>query len=187
MMSTNDQLPGGQGKLRLFSLYADVTASERARAIGRAITQLAGPGWQTSSEMWRPEALAASEAIRNMINRDAVNADILVVAVSSLREKPADTVAWLESIAKLASTNPVPGLMIGLFGDGESDAAELDWTVKQLLQCSRAMQREFIWHWMGADSTAGFDWLEENVESLLDRKNFLHQQVIAGGAAVGAC
>lgn len=60
-------------KLRLLSLYADLPASVRARATAGLIAILAGPCWQTTSEMWKIDSLQIGAPIREMISDDAVN------------------------------------------------------------------------------------------------------------------
>src|SRR5208282_6219451 len=85
------------GKLRLFSLYVDFAASVHAKWAAGAITKLAGPRWQSSTEMWNLDALTASEPIRKMIAGDAADADVLVIAASSLDQREPKLIEWLAS------------------------------------------------------------------------------------------
>ena len=71
-----------------------------------------------------------------------------------------------------ATTNPaVPKLLIGLLGAEDAKAPQLDWNVKQLIRCARAMGGEFIWHWMGKDSMADADFMTDSIRDLLSAKS----------------
>lgn len=157
-------------RLRLFSLYVDFAAALRARWATSRIAQLAGDMWKSSTEMWNLDSLNAGEAIRKMITRDAAEADVLVVSVSSLDRRESELVDWLNSLAAVRTGRPVPGLFVGLLGDDNSQTGELDWTVKQLLGCAQRTDRDFIWRWMEAEAMTGDDWLADSVETLLVRK-----------------
>ena len=158
------------GRLRLFALYADFAAAVRARRIVSRITQLAGEEWKAGSEMWKLECLRASPAIRTMMTREAADADVLIAAISSLDRREDELVAWLDAVAAVSGRRASPGLFIGLLGDEDGRAAELDWTVKQFLRCARQMDRDFIWHWMEPPILDDDEWLATSVETLMGRK-----------------
>jgi hypothetical protein len=61
-------------------------------------------------------------------------------------------------------------LLVGLFGDDEEPAGELDWTVEQFLGCAERNNRDFIWCWMRQEAMADGSWLTESVETMLSRK-----------------
>ena len=158
------------GKLQMLSLYEDIPASMRARLVAGTIAKMAGPRWQTTSEMWKIDSLTVSEPVKEMISSDAANADVMVIAVSSLEQRALGLVQWLDSLAARGPKRSVPGLLIGLLGDEENIPKELDWTVKQLIRCAQQTDRSFIWHWMGEGAMDGSDWLTDGVEELLARK-----------------
>ena len=166
------------GKLHLFSLYVDFSASICARRVAGAVSRLAGANWKTSSEMWKLDSLSISEPIKNMIARDAANADVIVVAMSSLERPPVEVVQWLDSLAAWKPGHSAPGLLIGLLGDKETKTAELDWTVKPLINCAQRAGRSFIWHWMGEFTVDDSCWLAEDLESLLAAKLSANRGVI---------
>jgi len=56
----------------------------RARWTTSQIARLAGERWKSSTEMWNLNSLFASDPIRTMITQDAAEADVIVVAMSSL-------------------------------------------------------------------------------------------------------
>jgi len=176
---------GMDGRLRLFSLYVDFAAAVRARWATGQISQLAGEPWKVSSQMWNLDSLTTSGPIRKMITQDAAEADVLVVAMSSLDRRELELVQWLDALAAGKTNRPAAGLFIGLLGDESGLAGELDWTVKQFLRCSRQMDRDFIWHWMEPGVMDGNDWLTSSVEALLIRKQpgrdlaFLQETAIA--------
>jgi hypothetical protein len=158
------------GSLRLFCLYADFAAAERARWTTSQITKVAGKQWSSSTEMWSLVFLAASDSIREMVNQCAADADVLIIAVSSLDRREPELVHWLNSLCTEKGNRPVAGLLIGLFGDEEQPAGELEWMVKQFMSCAQRMERDFIWHWMGQESMGDSSWLVKHVVKLLDRK-----------------
>lgn len=158
------------GKLHMLSVYADFPASARARWAASAIVKTAGPHWESSAEMWKLDSLAAGQAIKDMISTEAVDADVLIVAVSSLDQRATELVRWLDTLAARPSSRSTPGLLVGLLGDEEGRAKELDWTVKQLMRCAQQADRHFIWHWMGEGAMDESDWLTDSTEELMGRK-----------------
>jgi hypothetical protein len=172
-------------RLRIFSLYVDFAAAGRARWATSQIATLAGERWKSSSEMWNLDSVAASEPIRKMIAQDAMDADVLVIAMSSMERRELELVEWLDSLAEGKTNRPASGLFIGLLGDEKQLAGELDWTVKQFLGCARRTDRDFIWHWMEPGVTSSNDWLAGSVESLLTRKQPACDMAFLQEAAVG--
>jgi hypothetical protein len=158
------------GRLRLFSLYVDFAAAVCARSVTSQITRLAGESWKSSTEMWNLDSLSASDPIRKMITQDAVNADVLIVAMSSLDRPEPELIRWLDSLLAGPADRPAPGWFIGLLGNEEPPEGELHWTVKEILRCARRMDRDFIWRCMEPESFNDCDWLAEGVELLLSRK-----------------
>jgi hypothetical protein len=173
------------GKLHLFSLYADFEASVRARRVVGTITQLTGQHWQCSSEMWKLDSLATSQPIKKMITDDAANADVLVIAASSLEKCAFDLVHWLDFLANRKPNRSLSGLLVGLLGNEENKSQELSGTVKRLINCAQKTNRDFVWQWMGQDAPADCDWLTEGVERLLTRKQFPREQINLQETAVG--
>ena len=158
------------GKLRLFSLYVDFAAAVRARWVTSQISRLAGDQWKASTQLWNLDSLTASGPIRKMITQDAADADVLIVAMSSLDRRELELAQWLESLPARKVSHPGSGLFIGLLGDENGQAGELDWTVKQFLRCAQQMDRDFIWHWMEPGVMDNNDWLAGSVETLMNRK-----------------
>jgi hypothetical protein len=158
------------GRLRLFSLCVDFPASVRARGANSTISQFAGGNWVVSSELWKLDSLESSPAIRKMATEEAAKADIIAVAASSLNYREHELVAWLESLTAAGIDRQNTGLLIGLFGDDDDRTGELDWTVKEFLNCSRRMDRNFLWHWMETGAMKNHAWLTDKLEPFLDRK-----------------
>jgi hypothetical protein len=159
------------GRLRLFSLYLDSAAAVRARWATSQIARLAGERWRSSTEMWNLNSLFASDPIRTMITQDAAEADVIVVAMSSLDRRMPELIQWLDSLTACKANRPVFGLLVGLFGEEDQPAGELDWTVEQFLGCAQRNGRDFIWCWMRQEAMAdGGGWLADGVEVLLSRK-----------------
>ena len=172
-------------RLHLFSLYVDFPAAVRARWATSQISRLAGKQWKTTTEMWNLDSLTTSEPIRKMITQDAADADVLVIAMSSLDWRELELVQWLDSLAAGKANRPGSGLFIGLLGDENGRAGELDWTVKQFLRCAQRTDRDFIWHWMEPEAMIGGDWLADSVESLLTRKQPARDVIFLQEAAIG--
>jgi len=154
------------GRLRVLSLYGDIAASGRARRTAGKIAKLAGPDWQTASEMWKIDTLQVSEPIRQMISNDAVNADVIVIAASSLEP---ELLQWLDSLE--AGNRPVPGLLVGLIGGDETPRVDLSNVVKPLMLVAQRMKWHFIWHWMGEEAMFDADWLAGSLQNLLASKS----------------
>jgi len=165
-----EQDVAANGKLRLFSLYVDFAASAHARWAAGTITKLAGPRWKTSNEMWNLDSLSNSQQVRKIAIQEAVDADVLIVALSSLNQREPKLIEWLEAVVKGKTERPVSGLFIGLLGDDEHEAGELGWTVKQFMRCAQGMGRDFIWHWLGRGAVNDTACLNDSVEKYLSRK-----------------
>ena len=103
--------------LHLFSLYVDFPATVRARWATRQISRLAEEQWKVSTEMWNLDSLTTSEPIRKMITQDVTDADVLVIAMSSLDWRELGLVQWLDSLIAGKANRTGPGLFIGLPGD----------------------------------------------------------------------
>lgn len=170
-----------KGRLRIFSLYADFPASVRSRWANSTLGQLAGPDWVTSAEMWKLDSLATSAAIRGMVTREALKADLLLVAVTSLNYCQHELMEWLATLAAGRVERHNAGLLIGLFGGEENHNSELDWTVKQCQKCARSMKRDFIWRWMDAGVMSDHAWLKDNLERFLVRKQMLPETMLPAG------
>jgi hypothetical protein len=172
-------------RLRVFSLYVDFAAAVRARWATSQISRLAGEQWKSSSGMWDLDSLVASQPIRKIIAQDAAEADVLVIAMSSLDRREPELIQWLESLADGKVNRPVTGLFIGLFGGDDQGAGELDWTVKHFLRCAQRTDRDFIWHWMEPGVMDDGDWLAESVETLLARKQPMRETAFLPEAVLG--
>ncbi|MGD1089873.1 MAG: hypothetical protein ABR955_14295 [Verrucomicrobiota bacterium] len=166
------------GSLRLFSIYADYPASVLAKWATGTITKLAGKRWKSSTEMWTVNFLGASGSIGKMILEGAADADVLIIAMSSLEQRETGLMQWLDSLAAEKNNRLVPGLLVGLLGDEENKAQELKWTVKQFIHCAQQTNRDFIWHWMERNAMNDSDWLTEGVETMLSRKQFACDEVV---------
>ncbi|HTR41342.1 MAG TPA: hypothetical protein VMH87_06965 [Pseudomonadales bacterium] len=156
------------GKLHLFSIYTDLGDYKRIKWTVNAISKLAGHRWQCSAEMWKLDSLMANKPMRKMLASDGEKADVLIVVVGSLEQRRLDLIEWLDSLMPLDSNRF--GLLIGLLGDEDNKAQELDWTAKQLIRCAHRTNRKFIWHWMGNHDLDDTDWLTESVEMLVSGK-----------------
>ena len=175
-----------QAKLRLFSLYVDFAASARAKWVSGTITGLVGPKWKTCCEMWNLDSFKASQTIRKIMLQDAAEADVLVIALSSLDQREPKLIEWLEALAGEKTEPRDFRLIIGLLGDEAHEAGELGWTVKHFIGCAQRMGRDFIWHWMGQEALNDITWLADNVKKFLAHKQSLSsmawlQEATAGG------
>ncbi len=169
----------------MFSLYVDFAAAARARWATSQVAKLAGEHWKSSSEMWNLDSLAASEPIRKMIEQDAADADVLIIAMSSLERRELELVEWLDSLSEGKTNRTASGLFIGLLGDDKQEIRELDWTVKQFLGCAQRTDRDFIWHWMEPGVMNRNDWLAGSVEALLTRKQPVHDMTFLQESVIG--
>jgi len=158
------------GNLRIFSLHLDFPASVRARWAVSIIKKLAGDHWHCSSEMWKIESLDPAGSIRRMLLDEAARADVILIAVSSLQQRETELIHWLESLPVFVTDRPIPGLLIGLFGDETRRTRELDWTVKHFMNCARQTNRDFIWHWMEEPPLGEPEWLTSHICTFLSRK-----------------
>jgi hypothetical protein len=172
------------GKLHLFSIYTDLGAYRRIRWTVNAIAKLAGHRCQCSSEMWKLDSSNASELMRKMLANDGANADVLIVVIGSLEQRTPAMIEWLDSLTPLAPDRT--GLLIGLLGDEDNKAEELDWTAKELIRCGQRTNRKFIWNWMGHHAMEDADWLTDSVELLLAHKRAIVEPPVLPEAAASA-
>ena len=167
------QEPGKNTKLRLFSLYVDFAASVPARWASGVITSLVGPMWKTHCEMWNLNTFKESQQLRELMLQDAAEADVLVIALTSLDQRQTELIEWLEALAAKQAGHLGAGIFIGLLGDEAHEAGELRWTVKRFIGCAQRMGRDFIWQWMGQGAINDATWLTDNIEKFMSSKQFL--------------
>jgi hypothetical protein len=160
-------------KLRLFSLYVDFAASVPARWASGVIANLVGSTWKTHCEMWNLDTFKSSQQLRELMLQDAAEADVLVIALSSLDQRQTELIDWLEALASKKGGHLGAGMFIGLLGDEANEAGELRWTVKRFIGCAQKMGRDFIWQWMGQGAINDATWLTDNIEKFMSRKQLL--------------
>lgn len=158
------------GKIRLFTVYTDLGAHQRIKWVVNAISKLAGPRYLCASEMWKLDAMT-NQSMKRMLANDGSHAEVLVVVIGSLEQRNPEIIEWLDSLNAL--NHGQFGLLIGVLGDDENNAKELDWTAKELIRCGKKMNRKFIWHWMGYHNLDDSDWLVDSVEMLKDHQSSL--------------
>ena len=160
-------------KLRLLSLYTDLPASVRARATAGLIAKLAGPYWQTTSEMWKIDSLQISASVRKMISDDAAEADVIIIAISSWTQSEPVLGQWINSLEAGRNCNqhhPFSGLLVGLLGDEETKTDDVHFAVKPFTRFAHTAHRDFLPHRVetGALNESGL--LADKVSRLLSRK-----------------
>ena len=169
------------GRLRVFSLYVDFPGSIRARWANSSISQFAGEHWITSTELWRLDSLATNAALHRMVNGKAARAEVLLVTISSLDYRQHELMRWLESLALWPTDRQDPGLFVGVFGDDNRHASELNWTLQQCRNSSREMNRDFVWHKMETGATENFVWLKAHLSHFLSRKHSRTEKSLIAG------
>jgi len=153
--------------LNLFSLYVDFPAGLRAKWAAGQITRRVAKRWEITAQTWKLDSVITSGSIRNLIGEEAAQADILVVAFSSLDKPEQAVIDWLESLAPALATG---GLLLGLLGDDTNWVTSRDAMVKKLATVALRRGMDFGWHWMGKDAMEDPEWLTHRVDQLLDRK-----------------
>jgi hypothetical protein len=157
--------------LRTFSLYVDYPAGLRAKWAAAQIAKLAGKRWEVSGQIWKLDSFVTAGSIKKLIGEEAAQADVLLVAFSSLDQPEQAVIDWLESLAPADKTTAgAGGLLVGLLGDDDHWVSARDGMVKQLATIARRRNLDFAWHWMGRDVMDEPGWLTGRVEQLLDRK-----------------
>ena len=159
-----------EGRLRLLTLYADFPAAVRLKWLTGQVARMAGRGWEPRVGMWRLDSVTPNSPINDMIAQEAGEADLFVIAMSSLDQREPALTQRLESVAAWKTNRPVPGLLVGLLGDEEHQAGELDWTLSQLRDFARRARMVFIWRWMDHEAMKDASWLVDIVEALLAAK-----------------
>jgi hypothetical protein len=166
--TTKQRTPGKQ--LRLFSVYTDSFAAANERWAASQIKALTGESDLRHCGRWDLDILLVSEHMKRTAAKAAAGADILLISIGSLELRETSLVHWLDSVACADPDGNAPRLIIGLLGSEKAKATELDWNVKQLIRCTKAMNSAFIWHWMGEDASVDVDFLTEHIADLLATK-----------------
>jgi hypothetical protein len=151
-------------------LYADFPSVVRLKWLTGQVVKLAGQSWEPHVEMWKLDSVTPNGPIKEMIAQEAGEADVLIIAMSSLDQREPALTQWLDSVVAWKTNCRVPGLLIGLLGDEEHQAGELDWMVSQLGDFARRTQMGFIWRWMDRDAMDDASWLVGSVEALLTER-----------------
>jgi len=143
-------------KLHLFSLYLDFPAAVLARGLVCGITQQTGAERRTTAEMWKLDALKSCASIRKMMTADAAKAEVIIIAATILNRGEPLLVEWLAEVAAL--NNRPSGVLIGLLGDENTPAKELDWVAKPLAHFAAPMGRQVLWHCPGQKTLNEANW-----------------------------
>jgi hypothetical protein len=169
-MSTDTLIePRATATLRLFTLYVDFPAGFRARHLTKQIAASAGNDWHVRVEMWKLDAIGPIGPIRDMIAQEAGEADVLLVATSSLDQLDPAVVRWLESLVHWRANRAIPGLLIGLLAGDDGIVQEVNRSVRPLAAFARRTGMDF-WHTPTADTPVDSGWLADGVRRLLDAK-----------------
>src|SRR5262245_51972231 len=149
-MNTNTLIePAKAAPLRLFTLYADFAAGVRAKRLTARITRAVAPQCQSIVNMWTLNSVGPIGVIGEMIAQEAGEADILLIA-SSAADRPEPTITgWLESLVNWKLNRVVPGLLIGLLGDGETPVADQSWLRLELTRFAGKTQMSVGWQFAG--------------------------------------
>jgi hypothetical protein len=170
-MSTDTLIePRATATLRLFTLYVDFPAGFRARHLTKQIAASAGNDWRVRVEMWKLDAIGPVGPIRDMIAQEAGEADVLLVATSSLDQLDPAVVRWLESLVHWRANRAIPGLLIGLLAGDDGIVQEVNRSVRPLAAFARRTGMDFVWHTPTADTPVDSGWLADGVRRLLDAK-----------------
>ena len=70
---------------------------------------------------------------------------------------------------------------VGVFGDDNRHASELNWTLQQCRNSSREMNRDFVWHKMETGATENFVWLKAHLSHFLSRKHSRTEKSLIAG------
>jgi hypothetical protein len=148
--------------------------------------------WKTCCEIWNLDSFKASHTIRKIMLQEVAEADVLVIALSSLDQREPKFIQWLDALAGEKTKPPDFRLIIGLPGDEAHEAGEPGWTVKQFIGCAQRMGRDFIWHWMGQEALNEITWLADNVKKFpahkqsLSNRAWLQEMTAGAGQLPGA-
>jgi hypothetical protein len=156
--------------LRIFTLYADFAAGVRAKRLTARITRAVTPQRQSIVNMWTLNSVGPIGVIGEMIAQEAGESDLLVIA-SSIVDRPDPTITgWLESLVNWKLNRIVPGLLIGLLGDGESLVADQSWLRVELSRFAEKTQMFLGWHFAGGDIDDTYRLLAPQVDKVLADK-----------------
>jgi hypothetical protein len=162
--------PVAKAKLRLFTLYADFSAGVRAKRLMSRLTSQAGRNWDVSSEMWKFDSIAPIGPIREIVEQEAGESDVLVIAVSAANHSEPAVTRWLQSLVRWKANRPAPGLLLGMLGDEEHRIGEANWLVAELAGFARQSQMDMVWHSVGLDRAEDADWSDAALAKLLERR-----------------
>jgi hypothetical protein len=165
-----EQRSTAKTRLRWFTLYADYPAAIRAKRLAENVSRAIGREWQLSAEMWKLDAIAPVGSIRNLIAQEAAEADVLLIAVSSLDQPDPAVIEWLHSLVDWKANRVIPGLLVGLLGDEDHKVSDQNWLVEELMQFAGRTQMRLAWHVCGQELVEDSHWLNADVEHLLVRK-----------------
>jgi hypothetical protein len=153
--------------LRLFSLYTDFPAGMRAKWLAEQVGRFLGWRRKVSASMWKLNLAASTAGLREMILGEALDSEVMVISISSLDQRDPLLDLWLEALAAPTANRRSGGLLIGLLGDDDHEAGELDGVVRQLALHARQVERDFIWRWMERDALYETSWLTLSLEQFL--------------------
>jgi hypothetical protein len=176
---------GKRPALRVFSLYADLPAGVHAKRVTDQIKELTAGNCELLTELWRLDSVNPADPIREMIALEAIESDVLVVAISAADRHQLAMLSWLDSLTAAKAKPPGARWLIGLFGTSPDRERESDWRIDQLTLFAPRSRMNFVWQWMPRGTRRDPGWLAVPIGRLIVRKKLLwnYQTALATASA----
>jgi hypothetical protein len=162
-----EQSEAARSPFRVFAMCLDSAAVERARWLTRQLARKEAGRREVLPQVWRLDSAIAASSLQELIAQDAAEADVLVIAISSLNQREPALVDWFNSLTPWKQTCRRGRLLVGLFGDEDHPAGELAWLISELGGFARQTGMQFLWQWMAEGAMQDTEWLETGIEELI--------------------
>jgi len=151
-------------KLRVFALHIDNSAAGHVNWLKSQFDRLGENELDFSFRSCMLSSVISHNPDAEAIAREAAESDVLVIATTSLHHREPALVEWLGSLPLTDEDRQSPGLLVGLFGDENNQAAQLDWMVRELVEFTRRTRNNFVWRWMEPEAMSDNNWLAACLE-----------------------
>lgn len=164
---------------RIFVFYTDFPAGVQAKTVADAMFREAVAGVEPKLDFWKLDSIPPVGPLKNLIVKEAREADIWIIASSSPCDWDAMILQWINCLAAKDALGKAAALLLGLFGNSTTvpEGKNLEWLLELFSQLAKHTGQQFVWLPMDRGSKANLDFLREPVWNLLGEKVLLAPSV----------
>jgi len=158
-------------RLSVFVFYTDFPAGVHAKLVADGMVRLAGAGAEPVLDIWKLDSIPPVGPLKQVILREARQADVWILACSSPCDRDAQIMQWLNYLGTREAGGKMPALLVGLFDAPPACAVNFKWFLDLLALFAERAGQHFVWQQMHRRMPKEVGWLEAPLGGLLGRRD----------------